>query len=160
MRKLVMTIVGVAALCGMTAFAQTAPTTPPTTPAVPEDHAMRAHRESEVLHRALMEGMHDPATLALLTKALTDRTTLLNSQLDHVTKLQAVVTAMQGGDKAAIKTAREAAKSSMETVEANAKILSEDCQAIREHLKSAPHPGLGRQRTPPGSGSTPGATSN
>ena len=156
MRKLMTMVVGVAALCGMTAFADTTPGTAPvttaTTTVVPDEHIMRAHREAEILHRAIMEGAHDPATLPLLTKALTDRTTLLQSELDRVAKLQALVPAIQGADKAAIKTAREAVKASTETVVASAKTFSEDCKAIREHLKSMP-------RHERHTGPTPDATS-
>jgi hypothetical protein len=160
MRKLMAAVVGVAALCGMTAFAQTAPSAPPAAPPTtvsPDEHIMRAHREGQMLQHALMEGIHDPALLPLISKALTDRTTLLQSELDHVAKLQALVTAIQSGDKTAIQTAREAAKASLETVVANAKILSEDCKAIREAM---PHREHHERHTTPGSGSTPAATGN
>jgi hypothetical protein len=159
MRKLMTMALAVTALCGMTAFAQTAPS-PATTSPMPgtppeQEHIMRAHRDAELLHRAIMEGMHDPATLQLVTQALTDRTTQLQADLNRVTQLQALVTAIQGGNKAAIQAARETVKTATEAVITDAKTFSEDCRAIREHLQSLPHPG---RRLPPGTGATPAGT--
>jgi hypothetical protein len=104
-----------------------------------------------------MEGAHDQTTLQLVDQALTDRATLLQSELDRVTKLQAVVTAMQAGDKPAIQAARDAAKTSMEAVVASAKIFSQDVRKIREHLRSVQREG---RPTPPSSGATPATTVN
>ena len=101
---------------------------------------MRAHREAEILHRAILEGVHDPTTLQLLNQALTDRTALLQSDLNRVAQLQALVTAIQGGNRAAIQAAREAVKTATEAVVAKAKTFSEDCRVIREHLQSQPRP--------------------
>ncbi len=159
MRRLMTMAVAAAALCGMTAFGQTAPSTAPTAPgqggASEQEHIMRAHNDAEILHRAIMEGMHDPTTLQLVTQALTDRTAVLQADLNRVTQLQALVTAIQGGNRAAIQAAREAVKTATEAVVANAKTFSEDCRAIREHLQSMPHPG---RRVPPGTGGTPAGT--
>jgi hypothetical protein len=163
MRKLVTTAVGVAVLCGMTAFAQSTPSTTQSTPPTmgmmntDQQHIMGAHRDAEFIHRAIMEGAHDPETLQLVSQALTDRTTLLQSELNRVAQLQALVTALQGGDKAAIQAARETLKTATETVVANAKTFAQDCKAIREHLQSIPHEGW---RPRQGSGGTPGTTAN
>jgi hypothetical protein len=156
MRRLMTIAVAVGALCGMTAFAQTESSTATTgqMPGAPPEqmNIMRAHRDAEILHRAIMEGMHDPTTLQLVSQALTDRTAVLQSELNRVAQLQALVAAIQGGNRAAIQAAREAVRTATETVEANAKTFSEECRAIREHLQSVPHPG---RRQPPGSGGTP-----
>jgi hypothetical protein len=172
MHRLMTMAVGVAALCGMTAFAQPVGTNqptprmprgtlpPPPEPLTSDEHILFAHSEAEVLHRALMEGAHDPAMLKLADKALADRATLLQSELDRVTKLRALVTAIQSGDKAALGMAREDVKTSMEAMVANAKIFLQDVNAIREHLRPPR-----RQRQIPGQmleGTlpTPGATVN
>ena len=158
MRKLMAMAVAAATLCGMTAFAQTEPSTATTgqMPGAPLEqmNIMRAHREAELLHRAIMEGMHDPVTLQLVSQALTDRTAELQSEINRVAQLQALVTAIQGGNRAAIQAARAAVRTATETVEANAKTFCEDCRAIWEHLRSVQHPG---RRQPPGSGGTPAA---
>lgn len=145
MRKLVTAVVGVAALCGMTAFAET-PSKPPVTAS---EHIMSAHAEAEVLHAALMESRHDTVTLGLLEQAFKDRTTLLQSELDRVEKAQATLAAMKSGDKASIEQAREAMKAVRETVVANAKTFSADCMAIRKHLQSVQHEGKGHQAPSP-----------
>jgi len=132
MRKLVTAAAAVAVLCGMTALAQT-PTKPPM---ASDEHIMMAHGEAELLHRALLESKHDPETLKLLDQALTDRTTMLQAELDRTTKAVAYVKAMRGGDKAAIQETKDALKGSLETVAAAAKTFSADCWAIREHLRS------------------------
>jgi len=159
MRRLMTMAVAAAVLCGITAFAQTTPS-PATTAPMPgalteQEYIMRAHREAEILHRAILEGMHDPTTLQLVTQALTDRTALLQSDLNRVTQLQAFVTAVQGGDRTAIQAAREAVRTATEAVVARARTFSEDCRAIREHLQSVPHPG---RRQPPNFGGTPATT--
>ena len=90
MRKLMTTVMGVAALCGMTALAQTPPSTPPTsgptTGGNPEGRMRQGSgdREMEVIHHAISEAARtsDSTTLQLLTRALTDRTTLLNSEIN------------------------------------------------------------------------------
>jgi hypothetical protein len=165
MRKLMTMVVGVVALCGMTAVAQPVPSaTPGVPPSLPstvapmginsdEIHLMRANSDAGIIHRAMMEGVHDPATLELVAKALTDRTTLLKSELDRVAKFQALVTALQAGDKAAVETAKEAVRTSTGMVVANAKAFSQDCKAIREHLQRH-----GRPPLPPSTGATPGTT--
>jgi len=151
MRKFAAMVVGVAVFCAAATLAQAQSTSAGTVPPGPgekwEEHVGRAHRDAWILQHALMEAKRDPAVLPLVTQALTDRTTLLQAELDHVSKLQAVVTAIQGGDKEAIKTAREAAKASVETVFADAKIFNKDCKAIREQLHLE-HPGHGGQPMP------------
>ena len=100
MRKLVTAAVGGGSVVRDDGFCANTPTaTPPVTAST--EHIMWLMREAEMLHRALMEGRHDPATLQLLDQALTDRTTLLQAELDRVAKAQALVTAIQGGDRAA-----------------------------------------------------------
>jgi len=156
MRRLMAMAVAVGALCALTAFAQTESGTGTTgqMPGAPPEQTniLRAHRDAEILHRAIMEGMHDPTTLQLVSQALTDRTAVLQAELNRVAQLQALVTAIQGGNRAAIQAARAAVRTATETVEADAKTFSEDCRAIYEHLRSVPHPG---RRQPPGSSQPP-----
>lgn len=161
MRRLMMMVAAVGALCGMTAFGQTAPSPATTAPAAAapaeqEQHIWRAHRDFEIIQRALREGMHDAATLQLVSQALTDRTTVLQSELNRVSQLQALVAAIQGGNGAAIREARQAVRTVTETVVANAKKFSEDCRAILEHLQSV-HPEGRRQLQ--GAGAAPATTS-
>jgi hypothetical protein len=161
MRRLMTMVAAVGALCGMTAFGQTTPSPATTAPAAAapaeqEQLIWRAHRDFEIIQRALREGMHDATTLQLLSQALTDRTTLLQSELNRVSQLQALVAAIQGGNGPAIREARQAVRTATESVVANARKFSEDCRAILEHLRSL-HPEGRRQ--PPTTGAAPGATS-
>lgn len=139
MRKLVMTVVGVTVLCGMTALAQPeqAPAKPPM---APHEFIMEAHWEAEVLHLALMESKHDPATLKLLHAALQDRTTLLKAELERVEKAKDLVIEMQkpNEDAAAIRQARAAVRAAQQTVVADAKAFSAACKAIRQHINTLP----------------------
>jgi hypothetical protein len=161
MRGLMMIAAGVAALCGMTTLGQTS--SPVTTvpgggmPVEQEQHILAAHRDFWIIHRALIEGMHDLTTLQLLSQALTDRTTLLQSELNRVSQLQALVAAIQGGNAAAIRQARQAVRAATETVVANARIFSQACNAIRERLESLPHP---ERHHPPATGPAQGATND
>ena len=160
MRRLMTMVVAVGAMCGMMVFGQTAPSPATTTPAPggpseQEQHIWRAHRDFEIIQRAITEGMHDAVTLQLVSQALTDRTTLLQSELNRVSQLQALVTAIQGGNAAAIREARQAVKTATETVVANAKTFSEDCRAILEHLRTVRPQGRRQQQ---GSGAAPATT--
>jgi Lhr-like helicase len=146
MSRLMAMIAGAAALCGMTAFGYTGSSTATTATASGEteeleQHAVRTAHEFAIIHRALAEGMHDATTLQLVSQALTDRTTLLESELNRVSKLQALVTAIQGGNRTAIQEARQAVRTATQTVVANANTFSQDCRAIRERLQSLPHTG-------------------
>jgi hypothetical protein len=161
MSRLMAMIAGAAALCGMTAFGYTGASTATTAtasgePAELEQHIVGAHRDLAIIHRALVEGMHDATTLQLVSQALTDRTTLLQSELNRVSQLQALVTAIQGGNQAAVREARQAVRTATRTVVANAKTFSEDCRASRERLQSLPHSG---HHGSPQSGGAHGTTS-
>jgi len=157
MRKLATTVVGMAVLCGMTAFAQPATTgTPSTTPGEnPPPHAWQprpgGEPEMDLIHNAIREVEENPALAPLVSQALTDRAALLQSELARITQLQALLTAIQGGDKAAIQAAHEALKTSSETVEANRKTFREACRAIREAMPRREHH---ERHTAPASGTT------
>jgi hypothetical protein len=144
----------------MTAFAQTATTGAPatTTGGNPAGRAWQspggagADPEMALIHAAIREAEENPALLPLLSQALTDRTALLNSELNTTAQLQALITAIQGGNTADIKTAWEAVRTARETVEGNAKTFREACRAVRQQMRHRP------RREPPTSGGTPGAT--
>jgi predicted nucleic acid-binding Zn-ribbon protein len=89
----------------------------------------------QLIINAIRDAAQNPALVPLLNQALTDRTTLLQSEIARVAQLQALLTAIQGGNKAAIQSAREALRTASETVEANMKTFREDCRAIREHMR-------------------------
>lgn len=138
MRKLATTVVAVAVLCGMTAFAQTS--TPATTPGENPEGRFRpggpgGEPEMQLIANAIREAAQNPALAPLISQALTDRTALLQAEIARVAQLQALLTAVQGGNKATIPAAREAVKTATETVEANMKTFREDCRAIREHIR-------------------------
>jgi hypothetical protein len=130
MRKLATMVVGMAVLCGMTAFAQT-----PQPPMAQHEHILYAANEMEMLHIALMEGKHDPATLKLVHKALEDRGEMLHAEIERLQKQRAVAIAMEKGNEEELKEAREALKGSHELVVTKAKAFNADCKAVREHLK-------------------------
>ena len=138
--------VGVAALCGMTAFAQ--PKMPPP-PVAPHEHITYAANEVEVLHIALMESKHDEATLKLLDKALADRKAMLHAEMERLEKQEAVVKAMKGDNKEELQKAREDLKGTMETVVTKAKAFNADIKAIREHVGIEMWPGPKRAEQTP-----------
>ncbi|MGD1000202.1 MAG: hypothetical protein ABSA67_05830 [Candidatus Brocadiia bacterium] len=138
MLKLMTLVVGVAALCGTMAFAQTS--APATTAGENPEGRFRppppgGDPEMQLIINAIRDAAQNPALVPLLNQALTDRTTLLQSEIARVAQLQALLTAIQGGNKAAIQSAREALRTASETVEANMKTFREDCRAIREHMR-------------------------
>lgn len=156
MKKFVMLLAGVAVLCGVTALAQPKPGgrgpqggSPVLDPT--EEQIARAHHMYGLLVRAIREGEHDAATWPLVTKALADRTTMLQAELNRVSKLEALLTAFQGGDKNAIQAARQDVKTATETVAAAAKTFMEDAGGIRDHLKSehGAQPGATTTTAPP-----------
>jgi hypothetical protein len=146
MRKFVTLIAGVSLLCGMTALAQSNAPGGGTSQGNPVDEQIaQAHRMAGILVRAIREGVQDPATWPLVSKALTDRTAMLNAELNRVAMLQALFTAAQGGDRAAIQTARGNLRTATETVAEAAKKFTQDIGAIRIHLQSerGANPGAG-----------------
>ena len=89
----------------------------------------------QLITRAIREAAQNSALVPLVNQALTDRTTLLQSELNRVAQLQALLTAVQGGNKAAIESAREAVRTASQTVETNMRAFREDCTAIREKIR-------------------------
>jgi hypothetical protein len=130
MRKLATTVVGMAVLCGMAAFAQTQPQPP----VAQHEHILYAHGEAEVMHIAIMESQHDPVTVKLLQKALADRKAFLHAEIERAEKQEAVVKAMESGNKEEIQKAREDLKDSKDEVVAKAKAFTADFKTIRDHL--------------------------
>jgi len=140
MTKLAALVAGVAVLFGMTALAQTTATgggKPESEQAAwirGEQQIEQAHHMAAMLHNIVAKAEPDPATRPLMLKAFADRKVMLQTELERVTKLEALHTAVQEADRNAIERARENLKGSNEAVLAAAKAFIADFEAIHHTL--------------------------